>query len=61
MHHPRNSLYRSLEELCRQQAALSATPAAREELESMAREYAALARRQERQCREESPPKNQAG
>jgi len=58
MHHPRNATYRSLEKLCRQQAALSATPAAREELESMAREYAALARRQEHQCPEESPPES---
>jgi len=58
MHHPRNSSYRSLEELCRQQAALSATPAARAELESMAREYAALARWQESQCPEESPPES---
>jgi hypothetical protein len=56
MHRPRNSSYRSLEELCRQQAALSTTPAAREELESMAREYAALARWQEYRWPEESPP-----
>jgi len=57
MHHPKNSSYRSLEELCRQQAALSSTPAAREQLESMAREYAALARWQEQTRPEESPPK----
>jgi hypothetical protein len=45
MHHLLNFSYRSLELLCRQQAALSATPDTRKELERMAREYAALADR----------------
>jgi hypothetical protein len=58
MHHPEDPSYRSLEELCRQQAALSSTPAAREQLESMAREYAALARWQERRRQEENPPES---
>ena len=35
--------YRSLELLCRQQAAISTTPGAKEELERLAREYAMLA------------------
>jgi hypothetical protein len=43
MHQPVNETYRSLELLCRQQAALSMTSAARQELEAMAREYAAMA------------------
>ncbi len=38
-----NESYRSLELLCRQQAALSFTSGARQELEAMAREYAAMA------------------
>ena len=43
MHHVPNFSYRSLEVLCRQQAAISITPGAREELERMAREYRLLA------------------
>ena len=39
----RNEYYRSLELLCRQQAAISTTPGAKEELERLAREYAMLA------------------
>jgi hypothetical protein len=35
--------YRSLELICRQQAAISSTPEAKEELERLAREYAMLA------------------
>ena len=49
MHHPQNYSYRSLELLYRRQAALSATPAARKELELMALEYKRLADRLERQ------------
>ena len=40
---PANLSYRSLELLCRQQARLTVTPAARNELERMAREYQQLA------------------
>lgn len=43
MRGPQNEFYRSLELLCREQAALSATSGARKELEAMAREYAAMA------------------
>jgi hypothetical protein len=50
----RNESYRSLESLCRQQAALSSNPAARRELEAMAREYAAMADWLERQWPEKS-------
>jgi hypothetical protein len=42
-----NFSYRSLELLCHRQAKLSATPAARKELERMALEYKRLAERQE--------------
>ena len=44
---PANLSYRSLELLCRQQAKLSATTDARNELERMAREYKLLADWQE--------------
>jgi hypothetical protein len=50
----RNESYRSLELMCRQQAALSSSSAARQELEDMAREYAAMADWIERQWFEES-------
>jgi hypothetical protein len=50
----RTESYRSLELMCRQQAALSSSAAARQELEDMAREYAALADWTERQRPEES-------
>jgi hypothetical protein len=43
MHHPECEPYRSLELLCRQQAALSSTPGTRKELERMALEYKVLA------------------
>jgi hypothetical protein len=43
MHRLANESYRSLELICRQQAALSTTSGARQELEVMAREYAAMA------------------
>jgi hypothetical protein len=46
---PANFNYRALEALCRQQARLSATPDARNELERMAREYKRLADWQEQQ------------
>jgi hypothetical protein len=39
----RSETYRSLETLCRNQAALTTTPAAKLELLQMAREYKALA------------------
>jgi hypothetical protein len=42
-----NFSYRSLERLCRLQAALSSTHEAQRELECMASEYAAMALRQE--------------
>lgn len=51
----RNESYRSLELMCRQQAALSSSSAARQELEDMAREYAAMADWLERQWPEKSP------
>jgi len=54
MRHLVSETYRSLELLCRQQAALSSTSAAREELEAMAREYAAMADWLEHQGPEES-------
>jgi hypothetical protein len=38
-----NEYYRSLELLCRQQAAISITPEAKKELEGLAREYGMLA------------------
>jgi len=41
--HPRSESYRSLEALCRHQAAITATPATKLELLQMAREYKALA------------------
>jgi len=44
-----NSSWRSLELLCRQQAALSSTPDARNELERMELEYKRLADWSERQ------------
>jgi hypothetical protein len=44
-----NVSYRMLELLCRQQARLSTTPEARNELERMALEYTKLADWQERQ------------
>ena len=47
-HHLANFSYRSLESLCREQAAISITPDGRKELETMAREYAVLADRLER-------------
>jgi hypothetical protein len=50
----RNESYRSLELMCRQQAALSSSPAARQELEAMAREYAAMADWLERHWPEKS-------
>jgi hypothetical protein len=50
----RNESYRSLELMCRQQAALSSSSAARQELEDMAREYAAMADWLERQWPEKS-------
>jgi hypothetical protein len=43
MRHSGNQSYRSLALLCRQQAAISITPAAKKELERLAREYAMLA------------------
>jgi hypothetical protein len=46
---PAHPPYRLLELLCRQQARLSATPAARTELERMALEYKQLADWQEHQ------------
>jgi len=52
--HLANESYRSLELLCRQQAALASNPGAREQLEAMAREYAAMADWLERQWPEES-------
>lgn len=52
MHHLSNLSYRSLELQCRQQAAISITPGAREELERMAREYRLLADCLERQWSE---------
>jgi hypothetical protein len=45
----RNSSYRSLELLCREQAALSSSEEARRELEIMAGEYAVLADRADRE------------
>jgi uncharacterized lipoprotein YmbA len=54
MHHLVSESYRSLELLCRQQAALSSTTDARLELEAMAREYAAMADWLEQQWPEES-------
>jgi hypothetical protein len=44
---PANLSYRSLELLCRQQARLTVTPEARNELERMAHEYKQLADGQE--------------
>ena len=43
MHHLVTESYRSLEKLCRAQAAASITPLARKELEHMALEYKRLA------------------
>ncbi len=54
MHRTVNESYRSLERLCRNQAALSSTSAARQELEAMAREYAAMAEWWERQWSEDT-------
>lgn len=56
MHHLSNESYRSLELLCRKQAALSSTLGARKELEAMAREYAAMADWLERQSPEDHAP-----
>jgi hypothetical protein len=52
----RNFSYRSLESLCRRQAALSSSEEARRELEVMAREYADLADRADRERTESDPP-----
>jgi hypothetical protein len=49
MRHLSNDSYRSLELLCRQQAAIAATPETRTELERMALEYKRLADWLERQ------------
>jgi hypothetical protein len=49
--------YRSLEALCRLQAATSATPLARKELERMAHEYKRLADWLDRQLPEADRPK----
>jgi hypothetical protein len=49
MHPAPNFSYRSLELLCRQQAALAATASTRRELECMALEYKELADRLDRQ------------
>jgi hypothetical protein len=49
MHRLANESYRSLELLCRAQAALSSTSGARKELEAMAREDAVMADWLERQ------------
>jgi len=43
MHHLANESYRSLELLCRKQAAISSSPSTRKELERMALEYKRLA------------------
>ena len=43
MHHPESKSYRSLELLCRTEAAISSTPATKMELERMAQEYKRLA------------------
>jgi hypothetical protein len=55
-----NESYRSLESLCRKQAALSLTSGARQELEAMAREYAAMAdwlmRQSPQESQDEAPP-----
>jgi hypothetical protein len=47
--------YRSLERQCREQAALSSTPATKRELERMAEEYADLAAWQEQQWPQDEP------
>jgi len=57
MHHQLNESYRSLELLCREQAAISSTPAARIELERMALEYKRLADWLDHQWPEEDRPK----
>jgi len=49
--------YRSLESLCRKQAAMCATPETRKELERMALEYRRLADRFEPQWAETDRPK----
>jgi hypothetical protein len=49
MHHLADSSYRSLELLCREQAALASTADIRRELERMAIEYKRLADWQDRQ------------
>ena len=51
-----NFSYRSLELLCRKQAAISSTPGVRRELEQMANEYAVKARLQEQRSDQERPP-----
>lgn len=57
MRHLSNDSYRSLELLCRQQAAIAATPETRTELERMALEYKRLADWLERQRYEADGPK----
>jgi hypothetical protein len=47
--------YRSLEQLCRKQAAIAATPSARKELERMALEYKEMADWLARQQSERNP------
>ena len=56
MHRLANESYRSLELMCRAQAALSSSSAARKELEAMAREYAAMADWVEQQAPEDPRP-----
>jgi hypothetical protein len=52
MHHPADPSYRSLELLCRRQAALSSTPDAGRELLRMALEYERLADLQDKRTAE---------
>jgi hypothetical protein len=56
MHHLANSSYRSLELLCREQAAVASTAATKRELECMALEYQRLADWQDRQRPEADRP-----
>jgi hypothetical protein len=53
MRHPKCESYRSLELLCRSQAAMSTTPETRTELERMALEYKRMADWLERQWPED--------
>jgi hypothetical protein len=55
MPHVPNVSYRSLELLCRQQAALASTSDTRQELERMALEYKRIADWQDRQPPEADP------